>query len=134
MERVSAAKEKQLLRAVLLVHVYELIHDVISDGAVQLDSMWECYLMDNKLIQQLLREITGTGHYTLEGVAHYTRIPFEVILDAACGRTHDLFITSWVKIVGLYIQVRPETSQQLIAKLVALNEKNAGAIREMLDI
>lgn len=121
--------ERKLLKAFLLCHCHkllcELFHNVIQqsvnhDATVAMES----YLMDSKIIQFLIRDILETGEYTLEGIAHYTKIPFDVILDAACGNNYQLSVTPWARIVDLYIQVKPEISEMLFDKLLELKENN----------
>jgi len=72
------------------------------------------------------------GEYTLEGIAHYTRIPFDVIFDAACGNNNQLSITPWARIIDLYIQVKPDVTQLLLNKLIEIKDKNHLAISLLL--
>jgi hypothetical protein len=89
--------------------------------------------MDSKIIQFLIQGIIETGEYTLEGVAHYTRIPFDVIFDAACGNNNQLSITPWARIVDLYMQVKPDVTQLLFNKLIEIKDKNHFALSLLLN-
>lgn len=93
----------------------------------------ECYEMDGKIIQVLLNEIVETGEYTLEGVATYTRIPLDIIVDAACGTAHQLSITPWTRIVDLYMQVRPTVYKAFFDKLVETVDKQNSNISSLLN-
>lgn len=73
--------------------------------------------MDNQIIQLIINGIIETGEYTLEGIAHYTRIPFDIIYDVACGINTPISITTWSKIAWLYTQVKPEIAKMLFKKL-----------------
>lgn len=117
--------ERQLLKVFIFSQMRKLLHEFYL-ASVQyeldrdIDSTMECYIMDRKIIQLIIREIVATGEYTLEGIAFHTRIPFDVVLDAACGNNSHLSITIWSRIVELYVQVKPEISRMMIDKLLAL--------------
>lgn len=93
----------------------------------------ECYAMDSKIIQLIIHGIVETGEYTLEGVALYARIPFDVIYDAACGISNQLSITPWTRIVDLYMQVRPDIAKILVDKLIELKEMHRAAFSLLLN-
>ena len=88
---------------------------------------------DGKIIQVLLSEIIETGEYTLEGVATYTRIPLDIIVDVACGTANQLSITPWTRIVDLYMQVRPTVSKAFFDKLVETMDKHNFNISSLLS-
>lgn len=133
--KFSARSERKLLKAFLLGQLHqifcELFHNKIQCN--QNNSLMECYVMDSKIIQILLQGIVETGEYTLEGVALYTRIPFDVIYDAACGISDQFSITPWARVVDLYIQVKPDVAQVLIDKLLEIREKCRNAISSLLN-
>jgi hypothetical protein len=87
-------------------------------------SSMEFYNMDSKIIQFLIQGIIESEEYTLEGIALHTRIPFDVIYEAACGINNQISITPWLKLVDLYIQVNPAISHALIEKLLLEVKKN----------
>ncbi len=89
--------------------------------------------MDQKIIQLVIRGILESGQYTLEGIAYYTRIPFDIILDAACGHQHELSMTAWSRIVGLYMQVRPDVSKLLLKKLLQLESEDQITMTMLLN-
>ena len=118
--------ECQMMKAFLLSYLHHLFCELFQNK-IQLEktfSSMECYTMDNKIIQFLIQEIIDTEQYTLEGIAHYTRIPFDVIFDAACGNNTQLSITPWARVVDLYMQVKPDVSQLLLNKLIEIKDKN----------
>lgn len=84
----------------------------------------ECYTMDEKIIQILIREIVETGEYTLEGIATYTGIPIDIIIDVACGSMSQFSITLWIRIIDLYMQVKPEISKFFFVRLIETIEKD----------
>lgn len=95
---------------------------------------WLCssYSMDSKIIQFLIQGIVETDEYTLEGIAFYTRIPFDVIYDAACGKSNQFSITPWARVADLYMQVKPEVAQFLIEKLLEMRSKNRAFLSSLL--
>jgi hypothetical protein len=122
----STKIERKILKIFLLSHLqkvfYELFYNIIQNTHNNLSM--EHYAMDNKIIQLLIKNIIDTGEYTLEGIAYYTHIPFDIIYEAACGINNQFSITSWTKIVSLYIQVKPEITELLINKLLEIKDKN----------
>lgn len=88
--------------------------------------------MDNKIIEILIHGIIETGEYTLEGIAYHTRIPLDVIYDAACGINDKFSITPWARVVDLYMQVKPEVAKILVEKLVDLKSGNHAAFSQLL--
>jgi hypothetical protein len=126
---------RKILMALLLSQLHEIFSIVFKNNIQpnQNNSSMECYTMDSKIIQLLISGIVDSGNYTLEGVALYTRIPFDVILDAACGNTKQISITPWARIVGLYIQVNPEISKVLFERLLELGDKNPAGISLLVN-
>ena len=128
-DNFSLKKERKLLRAIFIsqLHVFfcklfqKKFQPVLNND---FNLTMECYSMDTKIIQILIHEITETGEYTLEGIAAYTRIPLDVIIDAACGQNNQLSITPWARIVDLYLQVKPDVSKVFFDKIVEAKDKN----------
>lgn len=126
--------DKQFVEAMLFVYVYEVVHGAILRHRNKGEYlMLERYLMDANIIRQTLQEIVDTGQYTLEGIAQYTRIPFDVLLDVACGRTDNFFVTSWVRVMKLYIQVKPEMAQKVVDRILAMNDNKAEKLSRQLQ-
>lgn len=131
--KFSAKNERKILKAFLLGRLHQLFCELFHNK-IQLNpnSSMECYTMDSKIIQLLIHGIVETGEYTLEGIAYYTRIPFDVIYDAACGISNQFSITPWARVVDLYIQVKPDVAQVLIDKLLEIKNKNRAALSSLL--
>lgn len=122
----------------LLVHQ---LHKVLLNKFIEADlaencysdPTMECYMIDKKIMQQVIREILETGDYTLEGVAYHTKIPLDVILDVACGNQIQFSITLWVRLVDLYIQVKPEALKILLEKLTKSNQSSTLVLHEPIS-
>jgi hypothetical protein len=130
--------ERTLLQGLILLHAHHLFHNLFFQAKIlQIDPNvffhMECYSMDQKIIQLVIRGILESGQYTLEGIAYYTRIPFDIILDAACGHQHELSMTAWSRIVGLYMQVRPDVSKLLLKKLLQLESEDQITMTMLLN-
>lgn len=117
--------ERKVLKVFLLGWLQKLFRELFKNkmNYYQNHSAMEFYHMDSKIIQFLIQGIIDSEEYTLEGIAFETRIPFDVIYDAACGINNQISITPWAKLVDLYMQVNPAISQVLIEKLL-LEVKN----------
>lgn len=133
--RYPEKNERKILKAFLLERFHQLFHELFETRLQSHPDNFsmECYAMDSKIIQLLIQGIVETGEYTLEGIAFYTRIPFDVIYDAACGINNQFSITPWAKVVDLYLQINPDVTQTLIDKLLMMKEKNHAAISSLLN-
>lgn len=132
--KFSAKNERKILKAFLLERFHQLFCELFYKTIQpdQNNSSMECYTMDSKIIQLLIHGIVETGEYTLEGIAYYTQIPFDVIYDAACGINNQFSITPWMRIIALYIQVKPDIAQMLFDKLLEMKDKNRSALSLLL--
>src|SRR3990167_955441 len=132
--RFSTKNERKILKAILISRVHQLLSEIFQEK-IQCadDSTMECYAMDNQVIKLLIQSIVETEEYTLEGIARYTHIPFDVIYDAACGINSQLSVTPWSRVVDLYLQVKPDVSQILMEKLFAIKDKGLPALSLFLN-
>ncbi|MBV8802448.1 MAG: hypothetical protein JO131_05720 [Gammaproteobacteria bacterium] len=89
--------------------------------------------MDSQIIKFLIENIIQTGEYTLEGIALYTQIPFDIIYDAACGINNQFTITPWARVIDLYLQVYPNIEEILIKRLIEIKDKNRFAFSLLLN-
>lgn len=126
--------ERKILKVFLLNQLHQLFFEIFENKiqSEEISPSMEYYTVDNKIIQSLIQSIINTGEYTLEGIAHYTRIPFDVIFDAACGNTQ-LSITPWARVADLYMQVNPTVTQLLFNKLIEIKDKNHFALSLLLN-
>ncbi len=132
--KYSIKNERKILKAFLLGRLHQLFCELFSNKIPyhQNNSSMECCAVDSKIIQFLIQDIVETKEYTLEGIAFHTRIPFDVIYDAACGMSHEFSITPWARVVDLYIQVKPDVAQALTARLLETSDKNRAALSALL--
>jgi len=117
--KFNTSTERKIMKAFLLSRLHLLFCDLFRKKiqSEKTHSSMECYTVDSKIIQFLIQSIIDTGEYTLEGIARYTRIPFDVIFDAACGNNVQLSMTLWIRIIHLYIQIKPDVARLLFDKL-----------------
>ena len=134
--KYSIRNERTLLKAVLLSRIHHLVSELFNRSIqpnINNNVSMESYIMDSKILQLLIQGIVDTGEYTLEGISFYTKIPFDVIYDTACGINSHLSVTTWTKIVDLYMQVKPEVAQVLCEKLHRVVEKKYTSISTLLN-
>jgi hypothetical protein len=127
--------ERKLLKAFLLECLHQLFGELFlsKNQYKQNNSSMEYYNMDSKIIQTLIRGIVETEEYTLEGIAYHTRIPFDVIYDAACGISNQFSITPWARVVDLYLKVKPDVARVLVKKLLEIRDQNTAAFSFLLN-
>jgi hypothetical protein len=133
--KFSIQNERKLLKTFLLGRLHHLFCEIFHKQIQQYQTNFsmECYAVDSKIIQLLIQGIVETGEYTLEGIAYATRIPFDVIFDAACGNNNQFSMTPWVRIINLYTQVKPDVAQLLFKKLIEVMNTNHLAVSLMLS-
>lgn len=111
--------DRKILKVFLLERLHKIFLKTFKDKILSnQNSIMECYAMDNKIIQLIITAIIETEEYTLEGIANYTRIPFDVIFDAARGEGNQLSITLWTRIIDLFIQVKPDIAKSICKDLL----------------
>lgn len=120
--------ERKVLKIILLSKLYKIFYEWFLESIkiyqypyhnpCQNNIQTEWYIVDNKIIQFLIHSIVETDEYTLEGIACYTHLPFDVIFDAACGNNRQFSIAPWARIFSLYLQVKPDIAKMLLAKLL----------------
>ena len=133
--KFNTSVERNIMKAFLLSRLHLFVCDLFHNK-IQLEKNYfsmECYTVDSKIIQFLIKSIVDTGEYTLEGIAYYTRIPFDVIFDAACGNNVQLSITLWVRVIHLYMQVKPDVARLLFDKLNEIKDKDHLAVSLLLN-
>lgn len=118
--------KRKILKIFLLNQLHQLFYEIFQNKiqTEKTNFSMECYTVDSKIIQFLIQGIIETGEYTLEGIAYHTRIPFDIIFDAACGISNQLSITPWARIATLYIQAYPEIAKILSNQLLEIKDKN----------
>ncbi len=123
---LNSKMERKILRAFLLSCLYQIVCEQLDETNDDLDNndLMEYYIMDSTVMKFLLQSILDTNEYTLEGIARYTRIPFDIIFEIACGIKNQVSIATSVRIIHLYIQVKPEMARQLFEKILTFKEKN----------
>ena len=125
--------QSQFIKAALLSQLHGLLVELFDKTTQNCFSDMEIYEMDNKIIQMLIHTIVSSGEYSLEGIAHATRIPYDVIYDASYGKNSNFSITPWVRVVDLFLQIKPELAKLLYDKLLEKrNEIVATNISAML--
>ncbi len=127
--------KKLFFKAFFIDQLHTAIKELFSDLSFtksKNDSYMECCAVDSKVIQMIIKAIIETEEYTLEGIAYYTRIPFDVVFDAACGNSSQISITFWKKMIGLLIQIRPQIEQMLYENALVLKEKQKFSLLSIL--
>ena len=119
---LSKQQQSYLLKIFLLWHSHQLLckchkNKFLTDH--HSTSITELYMIDSKLVQVIIEDILETGEYTLEGIAHYARMPLDLFVDIMCGKNISPSITLWSKVISLYIQVKPELARYLFETITS---------------
>ena len=116
----------QFIKAALLSQLHKVLNELAMEEIHLYSSEMETYDMDSKIVQMVIHTLVDSGEYTLEGIAYHTRIPHDVIYDAAYGKISNFSITTWVRVIDMYIQIKPEVLQLLFEKLLERNNELNG--------
>lgn len=130
--RFTTKNVRKILKAFLLSRLYEFLCEELAQKSQHYLYRMEYHVMDSKVIQHLIQGIIATEEYTLEGIAHYTHIPFDVIYDAACGTNIQISVTPWARVVDLYLKVKPEIKKELVNKLIEISDESGGEFSSLL--
>lgn len=126
---------KKILKIFLLWIFYQTFNEMFAEAICdrKQHELMEYYVMDNKIIQLLLQNILAKKDYDMEGISYYTRIPYDVIYDAASGIRNQFSMTTAFKIVDLFIKDNPEIAKIIIQKLSELLTKNPSDLSFFLN-
>ena len=91
---------------------------------MNLSTCQEDLMLDQYFIQFIVKDILYSGEYTLEGIARYTDIHEDVILDFASGLNTEPLASSLRKIMELHKSVRAALYQVIGKKLLAHLDKS----------
>lgn len=132
--KFSKKSERKILKVFLLSRLHQLFYELFLRKMQCNNNVYskEYYAMDSQIMQLIIQGIIETGEYTLEGIAFYTRIPFDIIYDAACGINNQFSITPWARVVDLYLQLKPDVAKILIDKLIEIKKKDRSAFSLLL--
>lgn len=126
--------QKNVLRAFVISGIHQLVSEQFRErGLLNHENLClEIHGMDRRITQLMINSLVESGQYTLEGIARYTHIPFEVVYDAACGVGGGICATSWTRIVHLYLGVYPDLARRLVDKFLEMQQKNEGWLFALL--
>jgi hypothetical protein len=122
---VLPKKEKILLEAYLFIHLHHELRTIFSKRyrkylqIIKFDTEKEDAMLDANFLLYLINDILSTEEYSLTGIAHYTRIPEEIIFDVISGLNKNPSSTLWRKVIELHSTVRRDLYQELIKKILA---------------
>ena len=114
--------DSSLLKLFLVIRLRKLLAEILLGDPNHVAYMEGCK-MDAKIIPAIIKSIIESGDYTLEGSSLYTKIPQDILLDAACGNISQISVSFWSNLMNIYIQTRPEISQLLVEKLLDMKKQ-----------
>lgn len=118
-------KEIYLLEAELLSHVCNELKQLFQKEyqnyfrLMKFNKKMEEAMLDANYIRFVIKDILLTEEYTLEGIAHYTLTPEEVVYDIATGFNTRPSATFLQRIIDLHRMVKRELYDTIIKKLLA---------------
>jgi hypothetical protein len=126
------SKEENIIVEVeLFARVCEELKKIFKDKLneysqfIKLNTHLEEEMLDAKLIYCVINDILITQEYSVLGIAHYTRMPEDVIYDVALGQNTNPSLTLSRKIIELHRRVRPDLYAKVIKRIAEGYEKSA---------
>lgn len=112
-------KEKLFLEVIIYQWVYrEIVKECTVDDTLQKYILEEkgC-MIDGYIIRKLVNDLIINREYSIEGLAHYTGFPEDVIYDISAGLNNDPTITLSNKIIELHFIARREFYMKFLEKI-----------------
>jgi hypothetical protein len=116
--------EAILLEANLFVRVTERCRDLFQTrykayyALLKNEKNKDNLMTEKDFMKCLVSDIVSTNEYTLEGIAHYTRMPLDVIVEIVTGVNDNPSLILASKIISLHAHVRRNLYDDLIKKVV----------------
>lgn len=104
-------KEKLILEVILYQWVYK---EIIKQCNIKDEGG---YMIDGYIIRKLVNDLLIHREYSIEGLAHYTGFPEDVIYDISAGINNDPTITLSNKIIELHFLARRDFYSGLLEKI-----------------
>lgn len=84
---------------------------------LKLNQKKENTMLDANFIRYLIQDILLTEEYTLQGIAYYTRIPLDIVIDLSTGCNMSPSLVCSRRILELHRGVRPGLYKYIIQKI-----------------
>ena len=82
-------------------------------------------MIEGEFIRFIITDIINSGDYTLEGIAHYTDVPEEIIYELAVGKNFNPSLLLTKKLLALHRSIKPDFYRELLGKLAENYEQAA---------
>jgi hypothetical protein len=76
-------------------------------------------MVEENFIVDVIKDLLISQEYSLEGIAHYTQTPEEVICDIAAGWNQSPSLQLSRKLISLHRLARPHLYREIMKKVVA---------------
>lgn len=116
-------EEFKLLEAEIFIRIYDELKEIFRKKykdfsyLIKLTINQENTMLEKNFTQIILNDILSTEEYTLQGIAHYTDIPEDVIHELASGLNTKPLVTCLRKVIELHRLVRRELYQSIGKKI-----------------
>jgi len=85
---------------------------------LKLSTQKEDIMIETNFIRHIINDILATREYTLPGIAYYTDLPEEVILEVVTGQNTAPTLSLSQKLIQLHRSVRPQLYHSIMAKVM----------------
>lgn len=121
--RKFSKEENILLEAELFTRMCEEMEEIFRERykyyfkIIKFEINKESDVREDNLVYCVVNDILATKEYTLEGIAHYTQLPEDVIYEASLGGNKAPSATLLRRVIELHRSVRPELYRQIMEKM-----------------
>lgn len=115
--------EKFILEVELLTRIYEELKEIYKTknkdyfSLLKSTTKKEDDMLEAKFLCFVINDILSTEEYSLEGIAHHTQIPEDVVCDVVLGKNQMPSLALSQKIIDLHRSVRPDLYREVIKKV-----------------
>jgi len=122
----DVTKDKgQILEADFIIQLYKGLNENFRSQyknyfrLMKFNQEMENAMLESNFMQNIINDVVSTGEYTLEGIAHYTNIPEEVVREIATGKNTNPSFQSSRRIIELHRTVRLNLYKEIVKNVLS---------------
>ena len=116
--------ENEVLEVGLFLHMYQELTELFRIDAkkyfelMKFDKEKEDSMLESNFIRNIIRDVVSIGEYSLEGIAHSTNIPEEVVIEMALGRNDNPSLYVSRKLMELHKSIRVDLYRGILNRVL----------------
>lgn len=118
-------QENLILEVELFTRICEKLTEIYKNknkdyfSLINISNEKENAMLERKFLRFVINDILTTEEYSLDGIAHQTQIPVDVICDLVSGKNKTPSLIVSRKIIDLHRSVRPDLYKEVVKKIAS---------------